>query len=181
MDEEGLMDIDDLKLQLQFYQTTRCPMLDSFSACSIATGICSVLCLACFTSLEHSHALISQQAVVDGYDAITLSPHKFLGRPGSLGILLMNKALYQLKNSPPSTCGTVNYVNYNDEKLFTYFISSIAIDRADGQSKLRVTTVTRRWVETADVTKVPWSNEHPLEKYKELNAIIGAWFTLCRD
>ncbi|GJW58679.1 hypothetical protein Tco_0105410 [Tanacetum coccineum] len=97
MDEEGLMDIDNLKLRLPFYQTTRCPMLGSLSACSIVTGICSILCLACFTSLEHSHALISQQ----------------------------------------------------------------------------VTTVTRRWVETADVTEVPWSNERPLEN-KELNAIIGA-------
>ncbi|GKC90857.1 hypothetical protein Tco_1151506 [Tanacetum coccineum] len=28
--------------------------------------------------------------------------------------------------------------------------------------------------------QVPWSNERPLEK-KELNAIIGAWFTLWRD
>ncbi|GJU65139.1 hypothetical protein Tco_1246974 [Tanacetum coccineum] len=27
---------------------------------------------------------------------------------------------------------------------------------------------------------VPWSNERPLEN-KELNAIIGAWFTLWRD
>ncbi|GKF12343.1 pyridoxal phosphate-dependent transferase [Tanacetum coccineum] len=60
MDEEGLMDINDLKLQLQFYQTTGRPMLGSFSACSIVTRICSVLCLACFTSLELSHALISQ-------------------------------------------------------------------------------------------------------------------------
>ncbi|GKB22344.1 pyridoxal phosphate-dependent transferase, partial [Tanacetum coccineum] len=57
-----------------------------------------------------------RSAVVGGYDAITLSPHKFLGRPRSPGILLMNKALYQLKNSLPSTCGTVNYVDYYDEK-----------------------------------------------------------------
>ncbi|GJS26962.1 hypothetical protein Tco_0487582 [Tanacetum coccineum] len=28
--------------------------------------------------------------------------------------------------------------------------------------------------------QVPWSNELPLEK-KELNAIIGTWFTLWRD
>ncbi|GJY98627.1 hypothetical protein Tco_0516057, partial [Tanacetum coccineum] len=28
--------------------------------------------------------------------------------------------------------------------------------------------------------KVPWSNERPLEN-KDLNAIIGAWFTLWRD
>ncbi|GJZ38756.1 STRUBBELIG-receptor family 7-like protein isoform X2 [Tanacetum coccineum] len=48
-----------------------------------------------------------------------------------------------------------------------------AMVSVDGQSKLRVTTVTRRWVETADVTEVPWSNERPLEN-KELNAIIGA-------
>lgn len=40
---------------------------------------------------------------IDGYDAVYLSPHKFLGGPGSPGILLMNKILYQLKSSPPST------------------------------------------------------------------------------
>lgn len=55
----------------------------------------------------------------DGYDAIFLSPHKFLGGPGSPGILLMSKALYQLKSSPPSTCGggSVNYVNGFSEKV----------------------------------------------------------------
>ncbi|GJY61170.1 pyridoxal phosphate-dependent transferase [Tanacetum coccineum] len=131
-----------------------------------------------------------RSAVVDGYDAITLSLHKFLGRPGSPGILLMNKALYQLKNSPPLTCGTVNYVDYYDEKKGPTVASTTIrqgntiawklYQSADGQSKLRVTTVTRRWVETDDVTKVPWSNERPLEN-KELNAIIGAWFTLWRD
>lgn len=56
---------------------------------------------------------------VDGYDAITLSPHKFLGGPGSPGILLMSNALYQLKYAPPSTCGggTVNFVNCFDEQV----------------------------------------------------------------
>lgn len=42
---------------------------------------------------------------VDGYDAIFLSVHKFLGGPGSPGILLMSKALYRLGSFPPSTCG----------------------------------------------------------------------------
>ncbi|GJY53944.1 zf-CCHC domain-containing protein [Tanacetum coccineum] len=51
---------------------------------------------------------------------------------------------------------------------------------ADRQSKLRVTTVTRRWVETDDGTDVPWSNEHPLEN-KELKAIIGAKANLLED
>lgn len=60
-----------------------------------------------------------QSGEIDGYDAIFLSTHKFLGGPGSPGILLMNKSLYKLKSSPPSTCGggTVNYVNGFSEKV----------------------------------------------------------------
>lgn len=56
---------------------------------------------------------------MEGYDVVFLSPHKFVGGPGTAGILLMNKGLYQLKTSPPSTCGggTVAYVNGFDEKV----------------------------------------------------------------
>ncbi|KAJ0041057.1 hypothetical protein Pint_27233 [Pistacia integerrima] len=59
---------------------------------------------------------------IDGYDAVFLSGHKFLGGPGSPGILLMSKALYQLSSYPPSTCGggTVNYVNGFNEKDTLY-------------------------------------------------------------
>ncbi|BAF29360.2 Os12g0190400, partial [Oryza sativa Japonica Group] len=55
---------------------------------------------------------------VDGYDAVFLSPHKFVGGPGTPGILLMNKSLYRLNSQPPSMCGggTVAYVNgFNEE------------------------------------------------------------------
>lgn len=60
----------------------------------------------------------------DGYDAIFLSPHKFLGGPGTPGILLMSKALYQLTSHPPSTCGggTVSYVNCFREQVYFYFL-----------------------------------------------------------
>lgn len=56
---------------------------------------------------------------IDGYDAIFLSPHKFLGGPGAPGVLLMSKSLYQLGSSPPSTCcgGTVSFVNGFNEKV----------------------------------------------------------------
>ncbi len=62
---------------------------------------------------------------IDGYDAIFLSPHKFLGGPGSPGILLMSNALYLLKSSAPSTCGggTVNYVNGLNEKVIWIILS----------------------------------------------------------
>ncbi|KAF8658082.1 hypothetical protein HU200_059547 [Digitaria exilis] len=58
---------------------------------------------------------------MDGYDAVFLSPHKFVGGPGTPGILLMNKALYRLSSQPPSTCGggTVAYVNGFSEKVST--------------------------------------------------------------
>jgi selenocysteine lyase/cysteine desulfurase len=59
---------------------------------------------------------------IDGYDAVFISPHKFLGGPASPGVLLMNKVLYLLTSSPPSTCGggTVNYVNGFSEKVYKF-------------------------------------------------------------
>jgi len=60
---------------------------------------------------------------IDGYDAVFLSPHKFVGGPGTPGILVMNKALYRLNSQPPSTCGggTVAYVNgFNEEDTLYY-------------------------------------------------------------
>ncbi|MED6197770.1 hypothetical protein PIB30_059755 [Stylosanthes scabra] len=58
----------------------------------------------------------------DWYDAVFLSPHKFVGGPDTPGVLLMNKALYMLNSSPPSICGggTVNYVNGFHEKDTLY-------------------------------------------------------------
>ncbi|KAI3717539.1 hypothetical protein L1987_69226 [Smallanthus sonchifolius] len=41
LDEQGMIDMDDLKLRLEFYQSTGRPMLGSFSACSTVSGICS--------------------------------------------------------------------------------------------------------------------------------------------
>ncbi|KAI3665084.1 hypothetical protein L6452_43702 [Arctium lappa] len=135
LDDEGLINIHDLKSQLEFYQATGRPMLGSFSACSNVTGICSDTrslssllhhfgAFACFDfAASGPYVEIDMRSgAIDGYDAIALSPHKFLGGPGSPGILLMNKALYNLNDSPPSTCGggTVNFVNCFHEKDTLY-------------------------------------------------------------
>lgn len=73
----------------------------------------------CFMSSGPYVKIDMKSGQIDGYDAVYLSPHKFLGGPGSPGILLMNKILYQLKSSPPSTCGggTVDFVNGFNEKV----------------------------------------------------------------
>ncbi|KAL8233590.1 hypothetical protein R6Q59_019690 [Mikania micrantha] len=139
LDEDGMIDINELKSQLEFYQGTGRPMLASFSACSNVTGICSDTrslarllhsfgAFACFDfAASGPYVEIDlRSGDIDGYDAITLSPHKFLGGPGSPGILLMSKSLYKLKYAPPSTCGggTVSYVNcFSDQD--TLYINDI--------------------------------------------------------
>ncbi|KAF5199986.1 hypothetical protein FRX31_010424 [Thalictrum thalictroides] len=66
-----------------------------------------------------------QSGELEGYDAIFLSPHKFVGGPGTPGILLMSKSLYYLKSSAPSTCGggTVSFVNGFNEHDTLYYNS----------------------------------------------------------
>ncbi|KAK1403910.1 Cysteine desulfurylase [Heracleum sosnowskyi] len=135
LDRNGLLDMDALKLQLEYYQVTNRPMLGSFSACSNVTGIysdtrgiASLLheygAFACFDFAASGpyQEIKMRSGEIEGYDALFLSPHKFIGGPGTPGVLLMNKALYQLKSSSPSTCGggTVDYVNGFNEKDTLY-------------------------------------------------------------
>jgi len=49
-------------------------------------------------------------------DAIFVSPHKFLGGPGSSGVLVFNERIYR-RDLPPSVSagGTVDYVGMNDQ------------------------------------------------------------------
>ncbi|MFP4547477.1 MAG: aminotransferase class V-fold PLP-dependent enzyme [Fidelibacterota bacterium] len=50
------------------------------------------------------------------FDAVFLSPHKFLGGPGASGLLIFNERIYN-RNLPPSISagGTVIYVNQKEE------------------------------------------------------------------
>ncbi|KAJ8769103.1 hypothetical protein K2173_000878 [Erythroxylum novogranatense] len=130
LDENGLIDIEDLMRKLDMYKYANRPILGSFSACNNVSGICSdtrtivrlLHQFGGFAFFDFACEIDMRSGEVDGYDAIFLSPHKFLGGPGSPGILLMSKVLYQLKSSPPSTCGggTVDYVNGFDEKDTLY-------------------------------------------------------------
>lgn len=135
LDDNGLIDMEALRLQLHLYKSKHRPMLGSFSACSNVTGIYSDTraiaqllhqygAFACFDfAASGPYVKIDMKSgQIDGYDAVYLSPHKFLGGPGSPGILLMNKILYQLGSSPPSTCGggTVDFVNGFNEKDTLY-------------------------------------------------------------
>jgi hypothetical protein len=97
-----------------------CPFNLFTSLCSLFPWPEILMCLLSGPYVE----IDMRSGEMDGYDAIFLSPHKFLGGPGSPGILLMSNALYLLKSSPPSTCGggTVNYVNGFSEKVIIIII-----------------------------------------------------------
>ncbi|XP_054819036.1 uncharacterized protein LOC129318334 [Prosopis cineraria] len=154
LDDEGLLDLHSLKLKLEEYKNTSRPILGSFSSCSNVTGIYSDTRaiarllhqyngFACFDfAASGPYAKIEMRSgESDGYDAVFVSPHKFLGGPGSPGVLLMSKALYRLGSSPPSTCGggTVSYVNGFNEKD-TLYLESIE-ERENGGTPQIIQTV----------------------------------------
>ncbi|PKI60162.1 hypothetical protein CRG98_019432 [Punica granatum] len=135
LDDNGLLDMEELKQKLEYFKEKNRPLLGSFSACSNVTGIYSDTraiakllhqygAFACFDfAASGPYVEIDiRPGEVDGYDAIFLSLHKFLGGPGSPGILLMSKSLYLLRSSPPSTCGggTVDYANGLGEQCTLY-------------------------------------------------------------
>ncbi|RDX81567.1 csd, partial [Mucuna pruriens] len=154
LDDKGLLDMDALKLQLEAYKDTKRPMLGSFSACSNVTGI--YLDTRAVAKLLHQYKAFAcfdfaasgpyveidmKSGESDGYDGVFLSPHKFLGGPDSPGVLLMNRALYLLRSSPPSTCGggTVTYVNgFNEQD--TLYLESIE-ERESGGTPPIIQTV----------------------------------------
>jgi selenocysteine lyase/cysteine desulfurase len=122
--EDLTVNPDALRREIVKY-TNRPLLIGSFSACSNVTGYLPPYYeLArimhehggyCFVDFAASapyvdidmHPSDTQQSL----DAIFFSPHKFLGGPGSAGILIFNKKLY--KNNTPDTPGggTVKWTN----------------------------------------------------------------------
>ncbi|EFJ10534.1 hypothetical protein SELMODRAFT_128027 [Selaginella moellendorffii] len=130
MTEDGLIDMKYLEEELQNPKHADRPMLGSFSACSNVTGVLADT--RAIARLLHKHGALAcfdfascgpyvkidmRSRKADGYDAVMLSPHKYVGGPGTPGLLCMNKKLYKLKDHAPSTTGggVVDFVNYNKE------------------------------------------------------------------
>ena len=128
-DHDGHIDLEELERRLVEYGN-RPLMIGSFSAASNVTGILSNT--SAISSLLHRHgalsfwdfaaaapyvsiAMRSPRHDGDDYkDAIFLSPHKFIGGPGTPGVLVVRKDL--LRNRVPAVPGggTVAYVNPDD-------------------------------------------------------------------
>jgi selenocysteine lyase/cysteine desulfurase len=129
MDGEGAIDLQHLESLLQdpAYQGRK--RIGSFSAASNVTGmrtavheIASLLhkydAIACFDfAASAPYVEIDMNPPPGKYDgdasldAVFISPHKFIGGPGSMGVLVFNERIYH-KELPPSVSagGTVDYV-----------------------------------------------------------------------
>lgn len=123
-DDNGLPSLDNLTELLAQYKNRKVK-IGSFTACSNVTGIktpyhqlaevmhlhgglCFVdfACSAPYVDID-MHPVNKAQAL----DAIFFSPHKFLGGPGSSGVLIFNKILYKNKVPDHPGGGTVTWTN----------------------------------------------------------------------
>ena len=122
-DDEGLIDIKAFKELLQKYEGRE--LIVSITACSNVTGITTpfhtIAALThqyggkCFVDLACSapyvHIDMHPENAEEKLDAIFFSPHKFLGGPGSCGILVFDKALYKNKIPDQPGGGTVVFTD----------------------------------------------------------------------
>lgn len=131
-DSDGHIDINFLKQELIKY-SSRTLKIGSFSAASNVTGIISDT--NAVSRLLHENGALSfwDYAASAPYveinmhpadtlarkDAIFISPHKFIGGPGTPGVLVLNRAIVQ--NSVPVVPGggTVAYVNTQEHRYLT--------------------------------------------------------------
>ena len=140
--DDGLLDLAALEAALAARAPSGRPMLGAFSACSNVNGlrtdtraVARLLrrhgAYACFDfACSAPYVRVDMRSGDDdGYDAVFLSPHKFLGGPGSPGVLAMASRLYRLHRTAPSTSGggTVLYVSAYGDAVY----SSDAEERED--------------------------------------------------
>jgi selenocysteine lyase/cysteine desulfurase len=117
-DRDGRLDVEDLEHELRRHAGHR-PKIGSFSAASNVTGIITDVERASRVLARHGalscwdYATAGPYVPLDmtGKDAVFLSPHKFIGGPGTPGVLVVKRSL--LRNRVPSVPGggTVVFVS----------------------------------------------------------------------
>ncbi len=123
-DENLLVNPDSLRTKLKDY-TNRKFKIGAFTACSNVTGIKTPYYQLARIMHEHGGVCFVDFAASAPYvdidmhppdpmeklDAIYFSPHKFLGGPGSSGVLIFDASLYNSESPDDSGGGTVDWTN----------------------------------------------------------------------
>jgi len=133
-DEDGHIDLAQLESELQKHSDRRLK-IGSFSAASNVTGIISDVqsisimlhrhgalsfwdfaAAGPYVDISMSPAATGPDAHLAYKDAIYLSPHKFIGGPGTPGVLVARKGLFDNRVPAVPGGGTVAYVNPVDHQ-----------------------------------------------------------------
>jgi selenocysteine lyase/cysteine desulfurase len=123
-DKDGLVDINDFEIQLEKYKNRKLK-IGAFTACSNVTGISTPFHkLAkmmhendgfCFIDYACSAPYVRIDMHPDDplekLDAVFFSPHKFLGGPGTPGVLIFDSRLYHNRVPDNPGGGTVDWTN----------------------------------------------------------------------
>lgn len=123
-DDKGLVDLDNLEEELSKYKN-RGLKIGAFSSCSNVTGIeTPYYKMAKLTHKYGGYCFIDFAASApyvkidmhpedpeEKLDGIFFSPHKFLGGPGSSGVMIFNSQLYKNKVPDHPGGGTVDWTN----------------------------------------------------------------------
>jgi len=123
-DTNGLVDIQHLEYLLELYKNRKYK-IGSFTACSNVTGIQTPyhqmakimhqhggICLVDFAAAApYIKINMHPSDPLEKLDAIFFSPHKFLGGPGSSGVLVFDSRLYTNKVPDHPGGGTVMWTN----------------------------------------------------------------------
>ncbi len=122
--DEGLIDFEQFELLLDKYKDRKLK-IGSFTACSNVTGIRTPyhklagmmhenggFCLIDFAcSAPYVNIDMHPEDPLEKLDAIFFSPHKFLGGPGTPGVLIFDTKLYHNRVPDQPGGGTVDWTN----------------------------------------------------------------------
>lgn len=123
-DPDLLVDPEELRKQLEIYKDREFK-IGSFTACSNVTGIGTPyhklarimheyggLCFVDFAaSAPYEEINMNPADPMEKLDAIYFSPHKFLGGPGSSGVLVFDSSMYHANVPDNPGGGTVDWTN----------------------------------------------------------------------
>lgn len=123
-DGDLLVDLEDLRRKLDQYRDRKFK-IGSFTACSNVTGVRTPYHRMARLMHEYGGLVFIDFAASAPYmkidmhpddpmeklDAIFFSPHKFLGGPGSSGVLIFDKAMYTAEVPDNPGGGTVDWTN----------------------------------------------------------------------
>jgi len=123
-DGELLVDLEDLRSKLEKYRDRKFK-IGSFTACSNVTGVKTpypqmarlmheyggLVFIDFAASAPYMEMNMHPEDPLEKLDAIFFSPHKFLGGPGSSGVLIFDRSMYTAEVPDNPGGGTVDWTN----------------------------------------------------------------------